>query len=63
MTFLGYVVYMSMPVSFHFNKQYLQKITNWIKNHRRQLAEDDDVVEAGDRRLMTTWTGRKGAHE
>jgi hypothetical protein len=41
----------------------LQKISNWFKNHRRQLAEDDDVVEEGDRRLMTTWTVRKVVKE
>jgi hypothetical protein len=41
----------------------LQKVNNWFKNHRRQLAEDDDEVEGADRRLMTTWTVRKVVKE
>jgi hypothetical protein len=41
----------------------LQKVSNWFKNHRRQVAEDDDEVEGADRRLKTTWTVRKVVKE
>jgi hypothetical protein len=38
-------------------------VNNWFKNHRRQAVEEEDGVDVGDRRLMTSWTVRKVVKE